>query len=379
MASGSEDAVEDALNVLVSVMEQSGNLRNDLRKGILEAVSNLRTKFAKLKCEVEDKNKLIVNLEMKAAETNNTLRALQLGVHINCGVDKEATSLGVLVNCKDSDRNVLPSGVRTRKRYSDVLADRGGNVPYDNKMYKLVVKSKSNQSAEYSRTLLKSKVNPAQMKVGISALKTLRNGQLLIESEKKNDLEEVCKKINEVCREELESYMLTLKNPRLIVFNVPEDITSENAAQAIVVQNSDLNFKENEIKPKFMFEDRKKHKNLVIELNSEIRKILVDRKLKLGWHVCYSSDYVSVTRCYKFSKYNHRAQECVGELVCPHCVQSHKMYECKASKENHRCVNCIQYNKYNRTTQVNVNHSSLDKSCSCYRAFLKKYIEMTDY
>jgi len=55
------------------------------------------------------------------------------------------------------------------------------------------------------------------MKVGISALKTLRNGQLLIESEKRNDLEELCKKINEVCGEELESYMPTLKNPRLTV------------------------------------------------------------------------------------------------------------------------------------------------------------------
>jgi len=67
------------------------------------------------------------------------------------------------------------------------------------------------------------------MKVGISALKTLKNGQLLIESEKKSELEEVCKKINEVCGEELECYMPTLKNPRVIVFNVPEDITLENA------------------------------------------------------------------------------------------------------------------------------------------------------
>jgi hypothetical protein len=30
-------------------------------------------------------------------------------------------------------------------------------------------------------------------------------------------LEEVCKKINEVCREELENYMPTHKNPRIIV------------------------------------------------------------------------------------------------------------------------------------------------------------------
>jgi hypothetical protein len=68
-------------------------------------------------------------------------------------------------------------------------------------MYKLFVKSKQNQRAEYTRTLLKSKVNPTQMKVGIRALKTLKNGQLVIESEKKSELVEVCKKINEVCGE----------------------------------------------------------------------------------------------------------------------------------------------------------------------------------
>ena len=68
-------------------------------------------------------------------------------------------------------------------------------------------------------------------------------------------------------------------------------------------------------KPKFVFEDRKKHKNLVIEVNSETRNC-VDRKLKLGWHVCNNSDYLSVTRCYKCSKYN-KAQECFGDVVCP--------------------------------------------------------------
>jgi hypothetical protein len=31
------------------------------------------------------------------------------------------------------------------------------------------------------------------------------------------------------------------------------------------------------------------------------------------------------------------------------------MHECKSRKENYRCVNCINYNKYQKTTQVNEN------------------------
>jgi uncharacterized NAD-dependent epimerase/dehydratase family protein len=40
MASASEDVVEDALNILIiSVTEESGNLKNDLRKDVLKAVT----------------------------------------------------------------------------------------------------------------------------------------------------------------------------------------------------------------------------------------------------------------------------------------------------------------------------------------------------
>ena len=210
MASAGGVAVEDALNVLVGATEKSCNLRNDLKKDILKAVSSLRKEFANLRNQVEDKNKLTVDLETKAAERNTIHKVLQSGVGSSCSGDQEATSFGLEVNFKDSARNVAHSA--GRKRYSDVLADRRqGNVPSDSKMHKLSVKSKNDQSAEYIRILLKSKVNPTQLKVGISGLKTLKNGQLLIESVKKRELEEVCKKINEICGEELECYTPTLK------------------------------------------------------------------------------------------------------------------------------------------------------------------------
>jgi hypothetical protein len=109
---------------------------------------------------------VIVNLELKAAETNGILKALQFGVDSNCRGDKEVTSLGLQVNSKDSDWNMAVSAGRTRKCCSGIVADRRqGDVPYGNKMYKLFAKSNNNQSAEYTRTLLKSKVNPTQMKV----------------------------------------------------------------------------------------------------------------------------------------------------------------------------------------------------------------------
>jgi hypothetical protein len=43
------------------------------------------------------------------------------------------------------------------------------------------------------------------------------------------------------------------------VFNVPENIILENVAQAIALHNSELGFNESDIKPKFVFEDRRQH------------------------------------------------------------------------------------------------------------------------
>jgi hypothetical protein len=73
-----------------------------------------------------------------------------------------------------------------------------------------------------------------------------------------------------------------------------------------------------------VFEDRERYYNLVIEVNCEIRKSLVDRKLKVVWHVQNSNDYLSVTRCNKINKYKHRPDQCFGEVTWPHCAQSQK-------------------------------------------------------
>jgi hypothetical protein len=105
------------------VTEKSGNLRNDLKKDILKAVSSLRKEFSKIRSEVDDKNKLIANLEMKAVETNITLKALWSGVGSNCRVDQEVTSLGLQANSKDSNWNVALSAGRMRMHYSDIVAN----------------------------------------------------------------------------------------------------------------------------------------------------------------------------------------------------------------------------------------------------------------
>jgi len=53
--------------------------------------------------------------------------------------------------------------------------------------FKLTVKSKENQSSETFKGLLKSKMNPIEIKVGMNTFKSLKNGKVLIETNSKEE------------------------------------------------------------------------------------------------------------------------------------------------------------------------------------------------
>ena len=58
------------------------------------------------------------------------------------------------------------------KFYSDVVVGRTTQ-----KVYKITVTSRDNQRAEAVKEIIKSQINPAEIKVGIESVKTLRDGK----------------------------------------------------------------------------------------------------------------------------------------------------------------------------------------------------------
>ena len=79
-------------------------------------------------------------------------------------------------------RGVAPSGVREGKLYSEA---QGGEKNLTR--FKLTIKSKENQSSETIKGLLKSEINPTEIKVGINSFKSLKNGKVLIETNSKEE------------------------------------------------------------------------------------------------------------------------------------------------------------------------------------------------
>ena len=105
------------------------------------------------------------------------------------------------------------------------------------KQHQLIVKSITNATPAEIKTKLKANINPTEIKVGITGLKALRDGRVIIECEKKEDLEQMKKSIDDKLGQELESSIPKLKNPYVVIYKIPDDITMENAETVFKAQN----------------------------------------------------------------------------------------------------------------------------------------------
>ena len=242
----------------------------------------------------------------------------------------------------------------------------------------MTVKPKEPIPLESIKGILKAKINPTKIRVGINSLRTNRNGQVLIETSSREELKVIEKNIKEKCGDKLEVNAHKMRSPRMVILNIPEDISVDNIADAIVAQNADINVQQGDLKAKFSYLTKKHGRNLVIEVEAGTRKRLLQTKIKLGWQICAIRDYIVTTRGYKCSKYNHGAHECRGEECCPLCAGNHKMKECSANPQNYKCINCTSFNKHNHGKTTCVNHSSLDRNCPSLLAVLEK-LKNTNY
>jgi hypothetical protein len=182
------------------------------------------------------------------------------------------------------------------------------------------------------------------VKVGICAIRSQRDGRVL-ETKSKEEIELLHTDIKDKCSQQLEVNIQKLGNLNIVIYNVPEEVTVENAEEIISIQNPEVNLNAGDVKPKFIFRGKRNIRNLIIEVGSQTRQKIFNTKLKIGWHICNAEDYVVVNRCFKCSRCDHRASNCRGEETCPLCTGGHKLKHCSASSNDYKCINCVNFNK----------------------------------
>ena len=362
--------IENALNSIINTTDKSGNLKKELRQEIHTTVSKLRKLYYALKSELLDSMEANQNMSIEVKQLKDALDKERATTSAR-QVATSANGKDVLTNCCEGNSATLLGG--KKKLFSEIVGSKS------EERHKLTLRPKRNQTTDEIKKLLKSKIDPVDMQIGIRSLKSLKNGNVLIEAETKEEIETLHSQIRNKCGEQLEASIQKRRNPRLVVYNIPDSLTTENAERIIMTQNPDLNLQAGNIQTKYIFATKRKSRNLVIEVLPQTRRQLLQNKLKLQWTICKVDDYISITRCFKCSGYNHRHNDCKCEEACPLCAGNHRMQECTTPSTDYKCVNCMKFNSRNKDRRAQENHTALDRNCPSLQAMIEKHRQNTNY
>jgi len=240
------------------VTERSCNLSKDLKEDILEAVSRFWHYFAQVQTNLEAKSAVNKDLEMEVKACKEEIQRLR--TNASSHTRHVAPSLDTVRRETNCAGQVPTSVGKDRKLYSEAVQTEGRKE----KRYKLMMTSRTDHSVEAIKNIIKTSVNPTSMKVGVCALKSLQDGRVLMEMKSKEKIELLYMNINGKCSQLLEVNIQKPRNPKLVVYNIPEEITLESAEETITTQNPKLILNAGDIKPKFIYRGKRNTKNLVI-------------------------------------------------------------------------------------------------------------------
>ena len=228
-------------------------------------------------------------------------------------------------------------------------------------------------------------MNPAKERIKIKGVRKILDGGLLIETATPEDL----RKIEQHDTLKGKGYKITkagASNPRVVVFDIPKDLSESELTETVYNQNEDLlagltkeEFLSN-FQPRFRMGRRTEEStNWVVEVSPNIRAIIrADDKQRIyvGWMSCKIQDFRGVSRCFNCQMYGHVAKFCrETEKTCSYCAKmGHIANECPEikAKKAPTCPPC-------KRTKKKADHSGGDKNCPAYKAALERVISGTNY
>ncbi|OXU16825.1 hypothetical protein TSAR_004282 [Trichomalopsis sarcophagae] len=127
-------------------------------------------------------------------------------------------------------------------------------------------------------------------------------------------------------------------NPRLIVHDIPVELTSDQIVSCIIDQNIPDATRE-DMKHVYIYPARdKKSRSCVVETKPMFRYALLNRKrVNIDWSACRILDHVVVKQCIKCQRFCHIAREGSKDACC---AGTHKSRTCK-KRDFLRCNNCM--------------------------------------
>jgi len=115
------------------------------------------------------------------------------------------------------------------------------------------------------------------MNIGIRDFTGLKDGKALIDAHTKNDIEILNSQFRNAYGYRLETNLQKRRNPRLITYNITDEVKPENAEEIIFAQNTELALKKGDTTTKFFIKSKRNSRNLVTNLTPQTRRLMLQR------------------------------------------------------------------------------------------------------
>lgn len=233
----------------------------------------------------------------------------------------------------------------------------------------IVIKPKSKQDQDSSKTkeIITRKLNPCTMEVGITQIKDVKDGGILIKCKTKEEIEKLKEEAEKNLGRNFQVSTPEKKNPCIKVVDFQDNMSNEELEECIVKQNDFLREKELTIKVVIIKKMLTRYMAIIECDPATHEKILQEGCLSIGWEpACRVFDYVHVFRCFQCGGFGHGAKECKNAKVCSKCCSlDHDREEC--TSDFHVCRNCKDVNNKFKLN-LDTDHSMYDiNKCSIYK------------
>ncbi|GFQ88618.1 hypothetical protein TNCT_189021 [Trichonephila clavata] len=169
-------------------------------------------------------------------EARQALGELKCSIYKNFERVKAANFLEA---CKQSLKEAIATQITPKPSYASVVAPSVAPKEKEKSFDYCLVVDSDNCSSDDVRKIIKSKINPAESKLGVCDLKNIRGNKLLVKCFSENDRNRLLTELQEKSPE-LKASLPKRRNPAIIVKNVPNEVSNEDLLKVISEQTLKL-------------------------------------------------------------------------------------------------------------------------------------------
>lgn len=232
----------------------------------------------------------------------------------------------------------------------------------------VILRPKNKQNSELTEREVKEKIKPSTLDVSVKGMVRRNDGAIAIRCENENDRSILTDKIKEQMGSNYEVQTPKMRNPKILVTGLKEELNKESIINAIIKQNDIECDKLECVKVYKSFKNPKIYNAIVETDQNGFNQIMAKKKINIEWDRCMVYESCNVLRCFKCWGFNHTSKYCRNEhQICAKCSESgHTYKECQNNIV--KCINC-------ENAKVRLNMRDIDTNHDCRNTELCKILQ----